>query len=63
MPKDMLIGWKEELLEHYILASINSMITDANRFLDFCNVVELRFRPIKLKRWLFLIEEKKRKRT
>ena len=56
--KGLLLEWKEELLENYAPASVNSMLAAVNRFLAFCGLGSLRLRPLKIQRALFLPEEK-----
>ena len=56
--KGLLLEWKEELVGQYAPASVNSKLAAVNGFLGFCGLGELRLRPLKLQRSLFLSEEK-----
>lgn len=56
--KGLLLEWKEELVGQYAPASVNSKLVAVNGFLGFCGLGELRLRPLKLQRSLFLSEEK-----
>ena len=50
--------WKEDLIEAYAPASVNTMLAAVNRFLAFCGLGELRLRPLKIQKALFLPENK-----
>ena len=45
-------------MDRYAPASVNTMLAAVNRFLAFCGWPELRLRPVKVQRALFLNEEK-----
>lgn len=56
--KGLLLEWKEYLIEAYARASVNTMLAAVNRFLAFCGLGELRLRPLKIQKALFLPENK-----
>ena len=58
MTKGLLLEWKEELVGQYAPASVNTMLAAVNRFLTFCGRSDLRLRPLKIQRALFLPEDK-----
>ena len=56
--KGLLLEWKEILIGKYAPASVNAMLAAVNRFLSFCGRSDLRLRPLKIQRALFLPEDK-----
>lgn len=56
--KPRLLSYKEWLLEHYAVNSVNSMLAALNQFLIFCGHCELKIRRVKTQKNLFLQEEK-----
>lgn len=56
--KGLLLEWKEDLVGTYAPASVNTILAAVNRFLTFCGWSELRLRPLKIQKALFLNEEK-----
>lgn len=56
--KGPLLEWKEALVGKFAPASVNSKIAAVNGFLSFCGLGELRLRPLKIQKALFLSEEK-----
>ena len=58
MTKGLLLEWKEVLIGKYAAASVNAMLAAVNRFLSFCGRSDLRLRPLKIQRALFLPEDK-----
>ena len=56
--KPRLLSYKEWLLEHYAVNSVNSMLAALNQFLIFCGYCELKIRRVKTQKNLFLQEEK-----
>ena len=56
--KGLLLEWKENLVGTYAPASVNTILAAVNRFLTFCGWSELRLRPLKIQKALFLNEEK-----
>lgn len=42
------IAYKEYLLNHYSVRSVNTMLSSVNRFLDFCGASELKVRQVKM---------------
>lgn len=61
--KGLLLEWKENLVENYAPASVNTMLAAVNGFLSFCGFREFRLRPLKIQRALFLAGEKELTRT
>ncbi|MDE7360711.1 MAG: tyrosine-type recombinase/integrase [Oscillospiraceae bacterium] len=56
--KELVIDFKLFLGERYAASSANSMLAAVNNFLKFIGRVELRVRPFKIQRALFVPEEK-----
>lgn len=56
--KLLLVSYKEWLLEHYKVNSVNSMLAALNQFLEFKEAGALKVRRVKTQRNLFLREEK-----
>lgn len=56
--KTKLLSYKEWLLEHYAVTSVNSMLAALNQFLEFRGVGEMKVKRIKIQKNLFLREEK-----
>ena len=56
--KGLLLEWKEDLVGTYAPASVNTILAAVNRFLTFYGWSELRLRPLKIQKALFLNEEK-----
>lgn len=56
--KGLLLEWKEALVGKFAPASVNSKIAAVNGFLSFCCLGELRLRPLKIQKALFLSEDK-----
>lgn len=58
MTKGLLLEWKEGLIGRYAPASVNAMLAAVNRFLSFLGRNDLRLRPLKIQRALFLPADK-----
>ena len=58
MTKGLLLEWKEGLIGRYAPASVNAMLAAVNRFLTFLGRNDLRLRPLKIQRALFLPADK-----
>ena len=58
MAKGLLLEWKEGLIGRYAPASVNAMLVAVNRFLTFLGRNDLRLRPLKIQRALFLPADK-----
>lgn len=58
MTKGLLLEWKEGLIGRYAPASVNAMLAAVNRFLTFRGRNDLRLRPLKIQRALFLPTDK-----
>lgn len=56
--KEMVICYKEYLLEKYAPASVNSMLAALNNFLGFINMHNCRVKPVKVQRKVFCSKEK-----
>lgn len=56
--KELVINFKSFLGERYAVSSANSMIAAVNSFLKFIGCAELRVKPFKIQRALFIPEEK-----
>lgn len=53
-----LLEFKQSLLKKYALTSINSIIAGVNSFLKFLNLSNLKIKPLKIQRKIFLEKEK-----
>ena len=58
LSKVALIDWKQELIEKYTAASVNTKLAAVNGYLQFMGWYELQLKPLKIQRSLFLEEEK-----
>ena len=58
MTKELLLEWKEGVIGRYAPASVNAMLAAVNRFLTFLGRNDLRLRPLKIQRTLFLPADK-----
>lgn len=58
LTKLVLIDWKRELLNRYAPSSVNTKLAAVNGYLVFMGWQELRLKPLKIQRSLFLEEEK-----
>lgn len=56
--KSRVLAYKEWLVTHYAVSSVNSMLASVNQFLIFLECRELTVKPLKFQRSLFLKEEK-----
>ena len=54
--KGLLLEWKEDLIGQYAPASVNNKLAAINGFLSFCGWNDLRLRPLKIQKALFLSE-------
>ena len=58
LDKIVVLDYKSYLLEHYAIASANSMIAAVNSFFRFCGWHELIVKPFRVQRQMFCTEEK-----
>lgn len=58
MDKDILLSYKKWLKENYAVSSANSMLAALNQYLDYLGAPELKVKPYRMQRSLFLQEEK-----
>lgn len=56
--KDILLSYKKWLKENYAVSSANSMLAALNQYLDYLGAPELKVKPYRMQRSLFLQEEK-----
>lgn len=56
--KELVIGFKAFLGERYALSSANSMLAAANSFLKFIGCADLRVKPFRIQRALFVSEDR-----
>ena len=56
--KELVIGFKEYLVEHYAVNSVNSIIASLNRFMQFAGWQEFRVKQLKKQRQVYCPEEK-----
>lgn len=58
LTKAALIKYKEMLMESYAPASVNSIIASVNSFSSFCNCPELKIKPVRMQKNVFIDREK-----
>ena len=58
LTKGLLLEWKESLIAAHAPASVNAKLAALNGFLSYLDRRELRLRPLKIQRALFLSEDK-----
>ena len=58
LTKVALIGWKEQLVEKYAPATVNSMLTAVSGYLRFYGWGELAVKPLKIQKALFVDESR-----
>lgn len=58
LTKAALIAWKQQLTETHAPASVNAMLAAVNGFLGFLGRSDLRLKPLKIQRSLFLDDRK-----
>lgn len=63
LTKAALIAWKQRLSETYAPSTVNSMLAAVNGFLSFLGRGELRVKPLKIQRSLFLDDSKELSRV
>ena len=56
--KEMLLGYKEWLIQHYAISSVNSMLVALNQFLTFREMGRLRLKQVKVQRSEIMGQEK-----
>ena len=56
--KQRILAYKDWLMKHYAVSSINSMLAALNRYLEFLELDALKVKRIKVQKSLFLREEK-----
>lgn len=56
--KEMLLGYKEWLIQHYAISSVNSMLVALNQFLTFREMGRLRLKQVKVQRSDIMGQEK-----
>lgn len=56
--KEMLLGYKEWLIQHYAISSANSMLVALNQFLTFREMGRLRLKQVKVQRSDIMGQEK-----
>lgn len=58
LTKLLLLSWKQELINRYAPASVNTMLAGLNGLLEFCGWTDLKVKPVKIQKNLFCQEEK-----
>ena len=58
LDKIVVLDYKNYLVDHYAIASANSMIASVNSFFRFCGWYELIIKPFRVQRQMFCTEEK-----
>ena len=58
LTKGKMLDYKAELVEHYAVVSVNSMISSINSYLSYINRQDCRVKTIRQQRQTFLAEEK-----
>lgn len=56
--KEMLLAYKEWLIQHYAISSVNSMLVALNQFLTFREMGRLRLKQVKVQRSDIMGQEK-----
>ena len=55
--KELTIAYKQDLMDHYRISSVNSMVAAVNRFLRFCGMQQMCIRTCRTQRQYFRKEE------
>jgi len=55
--KEIMIEYKEHLIKHYAVSSVNSMLTAANKYLEFIGLPDCKVKLLKRQRKVFSSEE------
>lgn len=58
LDKERLLDWKEDLLKNHTPVSVNSMLSAVNSFLEWQGQKNLKIKPLKIQRQIFLRPEK-----
>lgn len=58
LTKEVLIRWKEQLINEYAPTTVNVMLSAINGYVRYMNWTELIVKPLKIQKCLFLEEEK-----
>lgn len=61
--KEMVLAWKEQLIQTHAPASVNSMLAAVNSFLDWCDLPQYKVKPLKIQRNLFAKPEQELSRA
>lgn len=56
--KELLIKYRDEMLEKYTVQTVNGILSAINAYLDYCGLEDLRMRLLKVQRQSFLEESK-----
>lgn len=56
--KETVLNWKEKLIKHYAPSSVNSMLGAVNSFFEWMTLPQLKVKPIKIQRKIFIKPEK-----
>lgn len=63
LKKELLLEYKQKLIDEYAPASVNSILSSLNMFFEFTQWYELRVRLIKIQKQIFLRKEKELTKT
>ena len=55
--KELTIAYKQDLMDHYRISSVNSMLAPVNRFLRFCGMQQMCIKTCRTQRQYFRKEE------
>lgn len=58
LTKEILLKWKDHLIKSYAPASVNSMLAAVNTFLEWLGLLELKVKPLKIQKEIFIKPEK-----
>lgn len=58
LTKQELLSYKEDMVAHYSVASVNSMLVAVNGFLDFLGVPKMKLKALKVQKSVFADERK-----
>lgn len=61
--KEIVVAWKERLIQTYAPASVNSMLAAINNFLGWAGLAQFKVKPLKIQREIFAKPEKELSRA
>ena len=58
LSKNVVLEYKQYLLEHYAVATVNSVISSLNSFFEFCGWNDFKVKTVKIQKQIFASKEK-----